>query len=41
MTFVLLADREARHGQVVRIMDLAKVHGFEKLAIATEYSRDR
>jgi biopolymer transport protein ExbD len=41
MTFVLLADREARHGQVVKIMDLAKVHGFEKLAIATEYATDR
>ncbi|MGE4491687.1 MAG: ExbD/TolR family protein [Syntrophotalea sp.] len=37
MTFVLLADRDARHGQVVRLMDMAKVHGFGKLAIATEY----
>jgi biopolymer transport protein ExbD len=39
MTFVLLADREARHGQVVRLMDMAKVHGFGKLAIATEYTK--
>lgn len=36
MTFLLLADKEARHGQVVELMDLAKVSGFAKLAIATE-----
>jgi biopolymer transport protein ExbD len=39
MTFVLLADKEARHGEVVRLMDLAKVNGFGKLAIATEYAK--
>ncbi|OHB25074.1 MAG: biopolymer transporter ExbD [Desulfuromonadaceae bacterium GWC2_58_13] len=36
MTFLLLADKEARHGQVVELMDMAKVAGFSKLAIATE-----
>ncbi len=36
MTFLLMADKEARHGQVVELMDLAKVAGFERLAIATE-----
>jgi biopolymer transport protein ExbD len=36
MTFLLLADKDARHGQVVELMDLAKVSGFAKLAIATE-----
>jgi biopolymer transport protein ExbD len=40
MTFVLLADRDARHGEVVRLMDLAKIHGFGKLAIATEYTKN-
>ncbi len=35
-TFLLLADKEARHGQVVELMDMAKVAGFSKLAIATE-----
>lgn len=34
--FLLHADRDARHGQVVRLMDLAKQSGFAKLAIATE-----
>ncbi|PLX90298.1 MAG: biopolymer transporter ExbD [Desulfuromonas sp.] len=34
--FLLLADREARHGGVVQLMDLAKKAGFKKLAIATE-----
>ena len=35
-TFLLLADREARHGRVVMLMDLAQEAGFGKLAIATE-----
>lgn len=35
-TFLLLADREARHGEVVRLMDVAREAGFGKLAIATE-----
>ena len=36
MTFLLMADREARHGQVIQLMDAAKTAGFEKLAIATD-----
>lgn len=36
MTFLLLADRETRHGRVVELMDAAKEAGFGKLAIATE-----
>lgn len=36
MTFLLLADRETRHGRVVELMDTAKEAGFGKLAIATE-----
>jgi biopolymer transport protein ExbD len=38
-TFLLLADREARHGRVVALMDLAKEAGLGKLAIATEQRR--
>ena len=37
MTFLLLADKEALHGKVVSLMDLAKETGFGKLAIATEH----
>jgi biopolymer transport protein ExbD/biopolymer transport protein TolR len=36
MTFLLLADRDARHGEVVQVMDLAREAGFGKLAIGTE-----
>ncbi len=35
MTFMLLADKEARHGVVVELMDMAQTAGFSKLAIAT------
>lgn len=35
-TFLLLADREARHGLVVKLMDLARSTGFSRLAIGTE-----
>ncbi|PNU18828.1 biopolymer transporter ExbD [Geothermobacter hydrogeniphilus] len=35
-TFVLMADRDVRHGRVVEVMDAAKEAGFEQLAIATE-----
>ncbi len=35
-TFLLLADRDTRHGRVVAIMDAAREVGFSKLAIATE-----
>jgi len=36
MTFLLMADKNARHGQVIELMDSAKLAGFGKLAIATE-----
>jgi biopolymer transport protein ExbD len=39
MTFLLLADKEALHGKVVALMDLAKETGFDKLAIATEFRK--
>ncbi|NLV24047.1 MAG: biopolymer transporter ExbD [Deltaproteobacteria bacterium] len=35
MTFFLLADRDSRHGKVVKVMDSARKHGFRKLAIGT------
>ena len=38
MTFLLYADKDARHGQVVELMDSAKQAEFGKLAIATEHS---
>lgn len=41
MTFLLLADREAQHGRVVQLMDLAREAGFGKLAIATEERKGR
>ena len=41
MTFLLLADKEALHGKVVALMDLAKETGFAKLAIATEQRERR
>lgn len=37
-TFLLMADRDALHGKVIQLMDLAKTAGFEKLAIATDNS---
>jgi len=39
MTFLLLADRDSRHGKVVQVMDLAREAGFGKLAIGTEMKR--
>ena len=36
MTFLLMADRGALHGQVIRLMDMAKAAGFGDLAIATD-----
>jgi biopolymer transport protein ExbD/biopolymer transport protein TolR len=36
MTFMLMADKDALHGKVIQLMDLAKTAGFEKLAIATD-----
>lgn len=41
MTFLLMADKEAQHGKVVELMDMAKVAGFERLAIATEQKTKR
>ncbi len=35
-TFLLMADKDVRHGKVVQLMDSAKTAGFVKLAIATE-----
>lgn len=35
-TFLLMADKDAKHGNVVKLMDSAKTAGFIKLAIATE-----
>lgn len=36
MTFLLMADKEARHGRVIELMDAAKSAGFTQLAIATD-----
>ena len=36
MTFLLMADRDARHGKVIQLMDAAKTAGFATLAIATD-----
>ena len=39
ITFLLMADKDARHGTVVEVMDLARETGFGKLAIGTERKR--
>ena len=39
-TLVLKADREARHGTVVRVMDIAKRAGLERLVVATEATKE-
>lgn len=36
MTFLLMADKNALHGKVIQLMDLAKSSGFNQLAIATD-----
>ena len=36
MTFLLMADKDALHGNVIQVMDAAKTAGFGKLAIATD-----
>ena len=41
MTFLLMADKEAKHGLVVQLMDSAKNNGFGKLAIATESKKQK
>ena len=38
-TFMLLADKDAKHGKVVALMDLARDSGYLKLAIATEQKK--
>ena len=35
-TLILKADKEARHGTVVSVMDKAKISGIEKIIIATK-----
>ena len=37
---IIKADKEVKHGLVVHVMDIAKVNGAEKLAIATEKKMD-
>lgn len=41
MTFVLRADQQALHGQVVEVMDIAREAGFGRLALATEKGQGR
>ena len=38
---ILRADREAEHGQVVRVMDMARQANLRRLAIATEISDEK
>ncbi|MBN1549826.1 biopolymer transporter ExbD [bacterium] len=40
-TLVLKADRLVSHGEVVEVMDLAKLSGLEKIVIATKTDIDR
>jgi len=39
-SLVLKADKNVPHGTVVRVMDLAKLSGLEKLIIATQVARE-
>lgn len=39
-SLVLKADKNVPHGTVVKVMDLAKLSGLEKLIIATQVGRD-
>ena len=41
MTFLLMADQGARHGDVIQLMDAAKKAGFENLAIATDQPAEK
>jgi biopolymer transport protein ExbD/biopolymer transport protein TolR len=36
MTFLLMADKSARHGWVIEVMEIARRNGFVRLAIATD-----
>ncbi|MCK4533181.1 biopolymer transporter ExbD [bacterium] len=38
---IIKADKDVLHGIVVQIMDIAKINGVEKLAIATEVKKDK
>lgn len=40
MTFLLLADKSARHGWVIELMEIARRNGFARLAIATDKTVD-
>ncbi len=40
MTFLLMADKAARHGKVIQLMDAAKMAGFGNLAIATDKNQE-
>jgi len=37
---IIRADNEVEHGKVVEAMDLAKIEGFSKLAIAVDQARE-
>ena len=39
-TFLLLADKSARHGRVIELMEAARRAGFTRLAIATDGNID-
>ena len=39
-SLVLKADKNVPHGTVVKVMDLAKLSGLEKLIIATQVARE-
>lgn len=39
-SLILRADKNVPHGTVVKVMDLAKLSGMEKLIIATQVERD-
>ncbi len=40
MTFLLMADKSARHGWVIEVMEIARRNGFVRLAIATDKKVD-
>lgn len=40
MTFLLMADKSARHGWVIEVMEIARRNGFIRLAIATDKTVD-
>ena len=40
MTFLLMADKSARHGWVIEVMEVARRNGIVRLAIATDKTVD-